>query len=419
MLKGRIISVVLVVVFFSSVLSAGSGGSGYSRYGIGDLRYFSSSRSQAMGGLGLGMLPSNSINRFNPASWTTISRTRFSVGVLYEGFSTSDNSGSAYLSSMNFSGAAFAFPLASSSGVTMGMGLTPYSAVNYRIVAPHDTLGLHFTMDYTGEGGISVAFLGSSVRIGNDVHIGTKLNYYFGTLRHSVAQIFQDNSVNANVENMRTVHTRGFSVTFGGIYTGLRHLFHLDESSFFNIGVIVTTPATLSTTEEHLLTYKTSSLTTRDTLSKPESSLKIPTAVGVGLVYGKERYLLAADMYYQSWSSSTKKGILLPANRNNLRLSVGGELVPKRETESFLSRIAYRAGFFYNALYYRINGQAINEIGLTGGFGLPVISDTRLNVGIEYSFRGTTASQLQKDKILRISLTLSGGEQWFYRPPEE
>jgi hypothetical protein len=411
-------TIFFVTVFFNS-LSAGTGGSGYSRYGIGDLRYFNSSRMQGTGSLGLALLPSNSISRMNPAAWSNISRTRFSIGMLYEGFSANDNTASAYLSGMNFNGGAFAFPLAPSSGITLGLGLVPYSSINYHVIAPHSISGLQFTMEYIGEGGISVGFLGSSVRIGNDVHVGAKLNYYFGTMRHTVGQVFQDNSLNTNVENVRTIHTKGAGATVGCVYTGLGNMLHLDELSYLNFGIVLTTSATLSTSEEHLLTYKTSSLTTRDTVNKPERLLKIPASFGVGLVYGTGRYIFSTDIYYQPWNNFNGTGTILPTKRSNVRFGAGGELFPRRDAESFVERIAYRAGFFYNASYYRIRGQSINEIGFTIGFGLPVISDTRLNIGVEYSLRGTTASQLQKDKILRISFTLSGGEQWFYRPPEE
>jgi len=409
----------LFIIIVSSVVFAASGGSGYSRYGIGDLRYFNSGRSAGMGGAGLALLPSNTIGQLNPAAWTNIFRTQFSVGMLYEGFSTADSATSAFLSGMNFNGAAFAFPVVSSSGITLAVGLTPYSTINYHIVSPQSNAGLLYDVEYIGEGGISLGFLGSSVKIGNSLHLGAKLNYYFGTMRHTVSQQFADNSLFTDVENLRTLSAKGIGITIGGVYTGFRNVFHLEESSFFNLGVVFSTPASMSATEEHLLTYTTSSATSRDTIYLPESSFTLPLSLGVGIAYGTERYALAADVSYQPWRDVTGTGVMLPPRRNSVRLSFGGELLPKREPTTFVERVAYRAGFFYHASYYRIRSQAINEIGFTAGCGLPVISDTRLNIGIEYSFRGTTVSQLQKDKILRISFTLNGGEQWFYRPPEE
>ena len=37
----------------------------------------------------------------------------------------------------------------------------------------------------------------------------------------------------------------------------------------------------------------------------------------------------------------------------------------------------------------------------------------------EYAVRGTTDLGLQKDHIVRLSFTVTGGEMWFVHPPEE
>lgn len=396
-----------------------NGGSGYSRYGIGDLRYFNSSRSQGMGGAGLALLPTNAISRMNPAAWCYIRQTRFSLGMLYEGFSTTDNNASAYLSGTNFNGAAFAIPLLPQSGVVAGFGLTPYSTVNYNIRYSENRLGINYTLTYEGKGGLSVGFLGISGIVLKDFHLGTKLNYYFGTLRHIINQTFDDISIYTNVSDERLVKLRGLGITCGAVYTGLRNAFGLDEVSWFNVGLVFSTASQLKVSEEHLFTYKTALLTTRDTARFSGRNLSLPASLGIGVAYGNDRYVLTSDFYYQQWSDFTAMGAIAKTNRNNVRLGAGWELLPKKETTLLLERTAYRLGLFYNATYYRIRGQAIDEIGMTAGVGLPIVADTRFNIGIEYSFRGTTAQQLQKDKILRISAALTGGELWFVRPLTE
>src|SRR6058998_1855666 len=71
-----------------------NGGSPYSRYGLGDIRFFASGRSMGMGGAGLAVISVSEIEGMNPASWARISQTRFSGGALYEGYSASDASAS-------------------------------------------------------------------------------------------------------------------------------------------------------------------------------------------------------------------------------------------------------------------------------------------------------------------------------------
>ena len=82
----RIIALAIAVIVSTLPLAAGSGGSVYSRFGIGDLRFASSTRLFGMGGTGAAYRPAGSINDVNPASWSDISTVRFSATALYEGF---------------------------------------------------------------------------------------------------------------------------------------------------------------------------------------------------------------------------------------------------------------------------------------------------------------------------------------------
>src|SRR5208283_2358054 len=174
-----------------------------------------------------------------------------------------------------------------------------------------------------------------------------------------------------------------------------RKLFRLPNASTFNLGAVFTTTSYLTETDERFYTYNASTLATGDTLTLPDTKTKIPFAVGGGLSFSNERLLIAADMFYQHWSEfQDLNGATI---RDNHRYSIGAELTPKHENNiPFTQRMAYRFGLFYNATYYQLHDLAINETGVTTGFGIPIIGDSRLNMGIEYSWRGTTDNQLQK-----------------------
>src|SRR5258707_1223455 len=124
MLRQSIIS--LYFLLFLGILTgtsdAQNGGSAYSRYGIGDIRYFSSSRSIGMGGSSFALLSTNTIDEANPALWARIARTQFSASALYEGFSSSDDRKSGYFSGASFSGFMLAVPIATQSGIVLGAG---------------------------------------------------------------------------------------------------------------------------------------------------------------------------------------------------------------------------------------------------------------------------------------------------------
>ncbi len=411
-------SLILLLSTCTSALIAGNGGSGYSRYGIGDVRYYSTSRAMGMGGASIGVLSANGIDRMNPAAWSRITRARFSVSMLYEGFSTSDDRKSAYLAGTQFNGFMLAVPIAQKYGIVLGAGITPYSRVNYHIIVPTTQAGYTYDLDYNGEGGISLGHVGLSFVPMDELSLGFKLQYYFGTLRHQLTQTFAGTTY-TNGEVDRTTRIDGTGATIGAIYTGLKHVLSLNENQALNIGLVVSSASNLTMADERYYAY-TASITTRDTVVSPDEQFHSPLSVGGGISFATEQFLFAADVYYQNWNASTFGGVKDTNLRDSYRFGFGGEFTPKRTTDApFFQRLAYRAGLFYRASYYQVKGQSINEVGLTGGFGIPVFGDTRFNVAGEYSFRGTTDLGLQKDRILRISFTLSVGELWFVKPQEE
>ena len=82
------------IILWISILScigivpgaAGNGGSGYSRYGLGDIQYSATGRAFGMGGSSIAVLSSDAINSLNPAVWARIDRARFAAGALFEEF---------------------------------------------------------------------------------------------------------------------------------------------------------------------------------------------------------------------------------------------------------------------------------------------------------------------------------------------
>jgi hypothetical protein len=411
---------ILLLVAFVSLTYADNGGSAYSRYWIGDLEYYSTSRAMGMGGASIAVLSTNSIDQLNPADWSRITTTRFAVSLLYEGYSATDNAGSSFLSSANFNGFMLAFPIYSPAGIVFGAGITPFSKVNYNISTASPPGNLDYTTRYVGSGGLSEGHIGVSINPVADLSLGTKLNYYFGTLHHTISQLFASTDyTNSSVD--RSLGLRGIGFTFGATYTGLGNIFGMPNSKTLSIGAVFTTTSYLKAEEDRYFSFTNGSVTTLDTTSANGGNVRLPFAVGGGISYLSDRLLIAGDVYYQHWSDYNARGADLSEIRDSYRFSGGCEILPKHDVVAlpFLQRLAYRFGFFYNETYYHINGQGINEIGVAGGFGLPILRESSLNIGLQYSLRGTTDQMLQRDRVFRILFTLSGGEPWFIHVEEE
>lgn len=410
----RAISILSTVVFLSSLSLAAKGGSTYSIFGIGDLRYFQNTRSSAMGYTGIGLPGSNYINSISPATWARISQTRLDIGFLYEGFKNSDGSTSRYLANGEFNGALLAVPISPAHGIVLVAGFTPYSSINYNLATKGSQQGIDYSITHRGTGGIAKGQAGLSYSPFEELAFGASVNYLFGTVDYE-EQFIPDVTTFSGGTTRENMTTRGVTATAGGVFTGFSRI--SESLRPFALGFVVTSRGNLKT--ERQITYEFTS--ERDSAATVNGRQSIPIAYGFGLTYQLgDRYLFAADYYAQPWGTTQFNGVDPSEIRNSFLVGVGGERIPNRDPSArWLDRIAYRLGFFYNATYYRVNGEPINQWGITGGFAIPISGETRLNVGLEYGSRGTTRSHLIKDNIYRMSFSLNINELWFIRYEEE
>lgn len=411
-----IISTAILFIVFSCSASGGNGGSGYSRYGIGDIQFFAGGRSAGMGGTAIALLSSTSLNRINPAGETKLSLTHFTGTFSYEGFRTTDGIQSAYLSSGNFGGAFLALPLSLDNGLTFTTGFTPYSSVNYKVQSELTIGSVSYTQLYSGEGGLSTALAGLAIAPIDSLSLGLRVNYLFGQIRSESDATFNSTDF-ASTKYQRTLNVNGFDVTLGFIYTGLARLTGLKSLSGLNIGGILSTATNLNATQENINILSIG----QDTLTGKDGKIHIPASQGIGFswLFG-EKYLVAGDYFHHLWGDFEYFGVHPPQIRNSTRVSLGVEIQPSRERgASYWNKVAYRFGSYYLSSYYRIRSESINEVGITSGLDLPIGGDTQLDLALEYGRRGTTNQGLLLDNIFRLSITLSVAEKWFIHTEEE
>ena len=56
---------------------------------------------------------------------------------------------------------------------------------------------------------------------------------------------------------------------------------------------------------------------------------------------------------------------------------------------------------------------------VTGGLGIPIGPEARLDVNLHLGTRGTTSNNLQRDTILRLTVGVSASEVWFMKVEDE
>jgi hypothetical protein len=109
-----------------------------------------------------------------------------------------------------------------------------------------------------------------------------------------------------------------------------------------------------------------------------------------------------------------------------LLISAGTEYRPIRELgASFWNQIILRGGLSYEQTQYVINNTGINQLAVYGGFSVPLSYANTIDIGVQYSTRGTTKVlpvsgsndfiPLNKESGFRIAIGLSLGDIWFVR----
>jgi hypothetical protein len=388
-----------------------AGGSSYSRFGVGDLVRYGGSRLDGMGGAGIALSGDGFLNLLNPAAIGKFRYTRFAGGYEFTNFSSSDAFGSGRFARGSFKNAAFGIPIDKEYEIGVLFEASPYSNVNYATTT-QDTV---VKQDFYGTGGLSLLSLGASVSPFNKLTLGAKLNYVHGRIRQAANFTFFDASF-TNSEIQRSDFYSGFNVTLGGLYEGIGDLLGSTALQPLTIGVTLSTPTTLSVNRESVLTTSQSTDTTYTNAGKTD----LPIAYGVGLAYALDnRYVFAADVYHQQWQNAKFQGAVLPEIRNTTRIGAGFEALPGGPLESFWKRVAYRGGFYYNATSYVFNGTPINEVFVTGGLGIPIGPEARMDVNLHLGTRGATSNNLQRDTILRLTVSVSASEVWFMRVEDE
>ncbi|HLX12050.1 MAG TPA: hypothetical protein VKS81_04480, partial [Bacteroidota bacterium] len=107
----KFFAVVVALLGSLNVALAQGGGSAYTRYGLGDLQYYETGSAVGRGGTGLSVFSPDEIDMINPANLAGLTLTRFSLSGAYQGYSISDNTGSANYGTTSFTSGAIAIPI--------------------------------------------------------------------------------------------------------------------------------------------------------------------------------------------------------------------------------------------------------------------------------------------------------------------
>jgi hypothetical protein len=351
----------------------------------------------------------------NPASWTTLELTRIEFSLVLNGVQLSDNSNSALYTDGEFKGFTFAFPISKKLGIGFASGLLPYSRISYNVVESNTADETHisdYTETYEGDGGLSRLFMGASVKIPFEWIFGATLEYYFGKRTYSSTINFDDQSF-LPAEYELDYRSTGFGTTVGLISQNFASLFNSESISNLRIGVSVNLLSDLDT--DTSLTINPT--TFADTVFSGKTQMNVPMRITAGLTFQlSNAYSFNLDYIYQPWSEYSIGGITSSFLRDVNKIGFGFEYKPVSGIgRTSWELIMWRTGVSYEQTQYIINGTGINQISVFAGLTFPLGFGDSLDLGLEFSQRGTLDSNLIEENFFRINIGLSFGELWFQR----
>jgi hypothetical protein len=414
----RIIITILVFIVTAFELPAQidkNGGSVYSIFGIGDLNYSTSLRTDAMGIMGISLF-GNYTNVLNPAAWTKIPSTRFTTVFKLESVKSTDGTNDAERTYGNFGGFNLSIPANINNGWIIDAGISPYSVVNYDIKITGASGDEGYTQYYSGNGGLTRITLGTSYLLFKYFSFGIQFNYAFGNITKSTIIDFNNSSL-TDTRNKISNSLSGFYFNTGLIFHGFGKVFKSKRLDDLNIGAFFSIPYKLNSSR--VGRFQTSVQT--DSVNLSEGKLDIPWAGGLGFSYiFSKKLTVAADIFMQNWDNYKYYDVHPAEIKNNIRIGAGLEYVPSKKLDAaFYERTAYRIGGNFTSDYLKLNGKSVNVLGVSAGLSLPISSYNTFDILLSYTTRGTTSDGLIKDDVLKVGASVNIGELWFLKPKEE
>jgi hypothetical protein len=381
----------------------------YSFFGIGSLKFKGTAENRAMGGIGV-YSDSIHLNIQNPAGVAELRLVTYSIAGSHQfnKLATSSESQNATTTSLDY--LAFGIPMGKFGA---SFGLIPYTSSGYKL-QNEDTNSI---TQYEGTGGLNKAFFQLAYQITPKFSVGVDANYNFGNIQN-VASTEQE-GVQFGTRETNDSDISGFSFNFGAIYKAMI------SKELELISSLIYTPETQFDSEntrvlETTLTLPSGTVTPVDSrdIDVMDTDFTFPSQISLGAGIGKsKKWFVGGEFTSQKTSNFTNRTFDLEnvSFVDAIKFKIGGFYIPNYNSlGSFWKRVVYRTGFRFEETGLVINGEAINEFGISFGVGLPVGRlFSNINLSFELGKRGTTNAGLVEETFIQTFISLSLNDRWF------
>ncbi len=427
-----LLSVFLIISISMSAQEGTYGAySPYSIFGIGDISKEGTAYNKSMGGTGIATRNKRYINYLNPAAVTARDSLSFMADfglvqnnkVFAQGDIKSGNN------TFNIYDFVMTFPIWRSSAFMVG--ITPYSDVGYdfsSVETDKDIIGNtgNITYDSFGTGGVYQAFVGAGVTFWKKLSVGAEMIYYFGNIDKVTNMNFSDNTY-ISLNSGNELSLRGVTGKFGLQY---------EQKLGGDVSMIVGATYKLGTGVKGYTTdyrYANQSSVTDslkysvDTLAG--KGIRFADELGVGIsLKGGDKWSAEFNYLRSDWRNSgmeTAKGFsVVGDSRFTTTVSdsfrAGFEIVPDRnDIRHYFNRCAYRAGAYYDKAYYKLDGNAVNSMGITFGMTLPIETDNSygryngISLGVDIGQKANARNNMIRERYVMFVVGFNIHDLWF------
>lgn len=429
----------MLLIFFTGTYVFGFSqlNSPYTRFGVGQLSAQSFANVLASGSCAAAFNSNYQLNFTNPASYGFLNKTTFNFGATGSSIKISNSDSSQTFGNGQLSYLALGFPVIKGKWGA-SFGLMPFSQVNYNLVKENDSTaetGASYN-SYKGNGALYKFYVGSGYHWKN-IAVGFNAEYLFGNITYTDLEIFSSDSINAF--NTRKLETKSFGkiVFDGGIQINIPLKKNDDKTFKYNltVGADANNKQSVNVTDRVLFdrfvyhTIATGFITPiyKDTIKidTVKGIMVLPMHFDAGIRFQYEGHFAFAMNYsFGKWSDYSFLGTSDGTAVDYHRLSFGGEIVPKPESDnSYFNTIRYRAGFYTGQYYQQFYGIPLHETGVTFGAGLPFLYRTSYNTKViseislafEFGVRGSTENNLLKENYFNGTVGFSLTDLWFVK----
>lgn len=412
------------VAFAQSEDGKAKSGSAYSKIGVGYPVDMTNTASRSMGLLGISYNELSVGSLSNPAHWGS---TVYGLGVGDIGIqSYNASNATASVKNSNFSINQFQLQLPIiREKLGISGSFSPVTDAHFRTYREEtryigdgieqDTLNM--SLENRGSGGINRAELGFGWKINSNISVGYAASLVFMSIDDAFMASFPQSPYRpANF----TLETSG--VGFGnrvGTSVQIPQLFK--DNDHLGIGASVTLPVSMDAEQKQTGTVTRSGISVTEELPENEGTVKLPMKVSGGVNYSPSNLVMVgAEGFYQQWSDY--KNDFEPDEKDlfvdRYKLGLGLQYFPYvTGSDKFLSSFKYRVGTSYDTGHLRIEGQRINTLKFSLGLGIrSPNSNSSIDLSLEYGIRGTASTNLVKENIWGVRLSLNLAELMFFRP---